>query len=267
MLRRSLFIVIGIALTAPAVSAQAAVPLGGWKVEPSNTQCIAVRSYGSGGKTMSLILKKSLIEESVQVGVLRTGFRTSAVQTDAKVGVGDRSFETTALSYPVAGDKRRVAHLINFDPGQTSALKDASELRVDVLEGVNETFPLGEMTSVWTGLDQCVLRVGAIWNVGEELEQRFEQGPKGDLQSSFNPEDYPAAAIRSMQQGTTGFLILVDEQGSPKDCTVHQTSGSAIIDARSCAIILSRARFSPAIGRDGKPAKSAYRKRITWRLQ
>ena len=267
MLARSLSFAAALVLAGSAAPATALGPLGDWKIEPSDTQCVAVRKYGTADKSMSLVLKRSLLENSVQVAVLRNGLRKNYVQSNATIGIGDQVFATTALSYPIGGNDRRVAHLINFDAVQYAALRAGSILEMSVREGFNETFLLGQMESVWTALDKCVERVGEIWNVGEERERRFETHAKGDLASLFTAGDYPKVAARSGQQGMTGFLILIDEIGRPKDCTVIQTSGSAAIDSRSCGIILVRAKFVPAMGQDGKPMKSAFRKRVNWRLQ
>jgi hypothetical protein len=47
---------------------------------------------------------------------------------------------------------------------------------------------------------------------------------------------------------------------------VTQTSGVAALDGQSCAKFSERARFEPAIGVDGKPAKDGHRTRIRWNL-
>ena len=67
--------------------------------------------------------------------------------------------------------------------------------------------------------------------------------------------------------GAVSLALLIDEQGKVADCTVTQTSGVAALDAQSCAIIKERGKFSPAIGHDGKPAKSSWLQRINWALQ
>ncbi len=61
-------------------------------------------------------------------------------------------------------------------------------------------------------------------------------------------------------------MILVDEQGKVADCTVIQTSGVAALDAQSCSVIKLGAKYKPAIGLDGKPAKSAAFQTISWKI-
>ena len=83
----------------------------------------------------------------------------------------------------------------------------------------------------------------------------------------FSSDDYPGIAVFNDQMGAVSLVLLIDEQGKVADCTVTQTSGVAALDAQSCAVIKERGKFSPAIGQDGKPAKSSWLQRINWRLE
>jgi hypothetical protein len=249
---------------APAIAAE---PTSQWKLEPSDARCVAVRQYGAPDKPITLAFKIPADGNAVQLAILRTGFRATYLQTVSSVEIDGRKFPTSALSYPTSDDRRHVTHLINLDSDPAEALRSAKTLKVDVYKGVKESFRLEPSIAVWRDLHDCVARLRETWNVGEERESRFATSGKGDLQSLFSPEDYPLAASKEMQQGTTEFLILIDEHGVPKDCTVMASSGAAILDSRSCGVILARARFSPAIGHDGVPMKSSFRKRVTWRFQ
>jgi hypothetical protein len=62
------------------------------------------------------------------------------------------------------------------------------------------------------------------------------------------------------------LALLIDETGKIADCTVIGTSGAASLDTQSCGMLKDRARFKPAIGLDGKPAKGSFIQRITWRV-
>jgi len=61
-------------------------------------------------------------------------------------------------------------------------------------------------------------------------------------------------------------LEFLDEQGKVADCTVIEPSGVASLDAQSCAVIKQGAKYKPAIGLDGKRAKSAAFQSITWKM-
>lgn len=78
--------------------------------------------------------------------------------------------------------------------------------------------------------------------------------------------DYPAAALREMQQGTTAFKLKIDPQGRVTDCAVTASSGSPALDEATCRLVTQRATFHPALDAKGKPAIGAYQNRVRWIL-
>lgn len=101
-----------------------------------------------------------------------------------------------------------------------------------------------------------------MWVAGEE------DGPKAkaSLASYITDDDYPGEAIRWEQAGTTGFALLINEEGRVADCMVTQTSSQATLDTQTCAILRERARFTPAKAKDGQPRKGRATGRIRWVL-
>ena len=79
-------------------------------------------------------------------------------------------------------------------------------------------------------------------------------------------DDYPAAAIRAEQQGTTNFAVTVSAQGLVSACEITGSSGSALLDDTSCNILSARAQFTPALDSDGHPTEAVYRNRFRWEL-
>lgn len=92
------------------------------------------------------------------------------------------------------------------------------------------------------------------------------QRARANLGSYFSTDDYPAAALRGNQQGTTGFRLTIGPNGRVSACDVTSSSGSAALDQATCRILRSRARYTPARGPDGNPTSGADSGRVTWRL-
>lgn len=80
-------------------------------------------------------------------------------------------------------------------------------------------------------------------------------------------DDYPALAVRQGHEGTVGFLLQIDSSGTPTSCSIAQTSGFEELDERTCAILMQRARFSPARDAKEKPMAAAYSSRLSWVMQ
>lgn len=69
--------------------------------------------------------------------------------------------------------------------------------------------------------------------------------PLGNVSTWFSAKDYPQEALVKRQQGGVGFQLDIDPNGLPSDCHVIQSSGSKILDDRTCTIMMARSRFRP----------------------
>jgi len=76
---------------------------------------------------------------------------------------------------------------------------------------------------------------------------------------TFNPEDYPAYAVRMNHEGRTSFRLAFGVDGRATVCTVTASSGYAELDDAACRLMKARARF--ASGRSG-----AYLGSVNWRI-
>jgi protein TonB len=92
------------------------------------------------------------------------------------------------------------------------------------------------------------------------------QRARANLNSYFSADDYPAAALRGSDQGTTGFSLTIGASGRVEACSVTSSSGSAALDQATCRILRSRARYTPARDQSGNPTSGRDSGRVTWRL-
>jgi protein TonB len=79
-------------------------------------------------------------------------------------------------------------------------------------------------------------------------------------------DDYPAAALRAEQAGTTSFRLDVDASGRVSNCTVTGSSGSALLDNTACSLLKRRARFGPAEDSNGNKIPATYSNRFRWEI-
>ncbi|MBC9032034.1 energy transducer TonB [Sphingomonas sp. JC676] len=78
-------------------------------------------------------------------------------------------------------------------------------------------------------------------------------------------DDYPVAALRAHEQGSVGFRLDIGIDGVPAHCEIAEHV-STVLDAATCAVMMARARFSPALDLKGKPAPASWRSRFRWEL-
>lgn len=90
--------------------------------------------------------------------------------------------------------------------------------------------------------------------------------PRGSLSSWVGDADYPAAALRARQEGTTTVKLAINRSGVVSGCEVTGTSGSKALDEETCRIFNRRARYKPALDTAGRPVDSAEPQKIRWQL-
>jgi len=76
---------------------------------------------------------------------------------------------------------------------------------------------------------------------------------------------YPADALENRQQGSTGLVVLIDENGNVLRASVQQTSGVPVLDQASLALVHNRLRFAAATV-DGQPLKCFFWVVVNWTL-
>lgn len=82
----------------------------------------------------------------------------------------------------------------------------------------------------------------------------------------IRPKDYPRTALRAGTEGVVRYTVAISRKGRPTDCRVIESSGDAALDARSCAMILKRAKFYPATDPAGRPIAGTLTARVFWRM-
>lgn len=83
----------------------------------------------------------------------------------------------------------------------------------------------------------------------------------------FTGDDYPAGALRAQQQGRVVYGLRIGPNGRVSNCEVRVSSGSPALDAATCRIVRSRARFTPARDSAGRPVPDQRDGDVLWRLR
>lgn len=79
-------------------------------------------------------------------------------------------------------------------------------------------------------------------------------------------QDYPSSALRNGEEGVVGARWTIGADGLVRDCLITRSSGFASLDHATCQSILKRARYAPAIDKDGKPIASINATEFVWTI-
>jgi outer membrane biosynthesis protein TonB len=254
---------LGLGLTAAAPRP----PSGRWVVEFNDAQCLASRNYGTPDSPLLLVLKAPAAGNVIQLAVIRAATQGAAAQLESEVAIDQQApLRAAAFAYTAAPNKQR-AYLVNLPADRFAAAKTAKVLSIRAKGELDEQFAISAMGPLLQVMDECVADLRKAWNVAEAGAPgaRLRQHATGSIDSMLQQVDYPA--VDQPLPGTATFVLLVDETGRVADCTVIQTSGVASLDAQTCGAVKSQARFSPAIGLDGRPAKDGVVQRVSWILE
>lgn len=92
------------------------------------------------------------------------------------------------------------------------------------------------------------------------------QSARGNLLSLFSADDYPESALSAGAQGTTTVRFEIGTTGRITSCSVISSSGNSALDAATCRVLQSRARFTPAKDSNGNPTTDSMTQSVKWVL-
>lgn len=243
-------------------------PTGKWRLDFADQRCLATRNYGSGDQPLYLALKPSPAGGLMQLIIARKAAGSSFADQGKVVlrPAGQNHISTTYLAWHDRSSKLRLMSVI-LTSAQFDQVRSATGLAVEADKELRREFGLTAMPALAGQIAVCLADLQRHWNIRPDGAPGGETraGPTGSLAKLFDSDDYPGLAIRNEQKGQVKFIVLVDEAGKQQDCTVTEASGIASLDAQTCAVIMERGKFQPAV-MDGKAIKSWMEGRIRWEL-
>lgn len=251
----------------PAV-AEPRQPTGKWVVHFDQSQCLAERTYGTAAQPLTLALKQPPMGSAMQVSVVTKKNIAEPEQVNATIRfAGQQPIQGNMVVFRPKGQALGV-YQMNLPLDQLARGAGAGSMHIQA-PGFDETFAISGLEPLTRVLAECVEDLRQTWNVDQASAGGGNARPDagGRLAGVFTADDYPPQALETGNAGAVEMALLVDEQGRVADCSVIETSGVAILDSQSCAIVRERASFTPAVGADGKPIKSAFVQRINWQAQ
>ncbi|SRR5258705_5123418 len=81
---------------------------------------------------------------------------------------------------------------------------------------------------------------------------------KGSIANVFSNDDYPPEAFKNGWEGDVGVKVHIGTDGKPRSCRILHSSGYPVLDVQTCAIVLGRARFSPARDSNGNAVEDDF---------
>lgn len=263
-------VVAGNAQAAPDVAMPLA-PSGKWVVNGDTAGCTLAREFGGPPSgVVTAALTPTTLDDAVTLVVVAP--KASALKrktpVDARLAL-EPSGASIPVRYERAGetpDGRKVARMM-FDRADMPALMAATAIRI-AAGGVAVSIAPTAGAKALAALTACEAALVRTWGVDPVAAAAAVTPPRGapDIATWLQVEDYPQDALRRRSQGATIILWQVGLDGTVSGCRTVKSAGDPVLDTAACRAIAKRARYSPALDKDGRPVASWVARTVTWSM-
>lgn len=146
--------------------------------------------------------------------------------------------------------------------------EDVDELRIMQAGEAKLALALPNLKGALDALNVCAQDFITFWGLDLEQHRVMRKRPKWTNSKRIIRQivdNYPVDALRSGEQGTVRFVVIVDEKGKVIECRQSDVTKLETLDPRVCNL-LRRAEFEPALDAEGNPMKSYYASAIRYLL-
>ena len=248
---------LGMAGEGPAIAQERPTPL--WQVDWGEQFCSLIR-LPDRSIPFALALRLAPGNGSLDMVLLRRG--------SARLPAG---LTAVALTEPRASFEIQVgvhdSDQLQFNSptdGFWDVITAAGELQLKQRTGARYRIPLADARGALQALRRCESEVMREWGIDEAQWRSLRRRPESGNLLGLRFSDYPEQALAGGTSGRVMVRVAVSAEGRPTECVPVATSGAAALDARTCQVIMARARFRPALGAAGQPVAARSIFKVTW---
>jgi Gram-negative bacterial TonB protein C-terminal len=267
----------------PPLPVQNLAPSSPWNVDYDTESCKLRRGFGEGDGRIGMEITRFLPGDTFQL--ILFGKPLAGVSSASKVTItfgelpkqeqtrfahgNDTSGEMVLIMggvalrpLPVRRDSLSgVVPVAQVQPEEEVAVKTVTFSSKPTGTFVFETGSLG---GAMAALRRCNAALIRSWGIDPDVQLRFNPVPINSPGRWVTDADYPRAARRDHRQALTSFRLLVDAKGVPSSCAIQLGLGGDEFRKITCDLLMKRARFKPALDRDGLPVAHYFLGRVNW---
>jgi TonB family protein len=240
-------------------------PSGPWAVEYAQNMCVLSRPFGTGADRLIFAFKPAPNSDSGRLMLIRAAGREMAAQGKAHILLSDGSRPDWATFWSSAA-KGNSLTAIDLRRSSLEPLFKGGSITIQAGKQINVAIHPSGMPNAMKALAKCESDLLTQWGMDEAAQAAMAKLPEREGKPFFRPDDYPDDLLDKGIQGSVGVLMNVDERGQLINCRAVETSGTPVLDEATCNVLRKRARFRPAISRDGEPMAALTYWRVTWQI-
>ncbi|MES2421246.1 MAG: energy transducer TonB [Pseudomonadota bacterium] len=262
-----LALIAAAALAEPSATAPL-TPSGKWNVDYGVTACTLGRTYATGKAETVLVLRRLPLGSWLELMVYTNHRNTEMRLGQATITVTGGGSDTSRYeSFPTQVAGKRMTRM-PVDITLFETLPADAVLQVSPEKMPGWAFVMPNAKAAFEALAKCNDATVKLWGIDPTERSRIAQPAKatGSPETWISTSDYPMTVVGQGAQGTSTILWTIGLDGRATDCRTVVTSGEPVLDKAACQAITARARYTPALGFDGKPMISHNTRKVTWRL-
>lgn len=184
----------------------------------------------------------------------------SVVPGKAGNGTTTLFFANTSLSETIEGEDE------DWDPPVAAATEAAVKNIVISYGGRERLFATGSLDKAFDALRRCTDNLVTTWGLDSKQQATLSKrpGPLSKPAAWISSSDYPPAMFARGKQALVNFRLSVSAQGTPTACEIQSSYNDKKFDEATCAALMRRARFTPAMDASGQAVPSFYLNTVRW---
>ena len=259
-------------IAAALAAAPASPPMKGngpWTVQFADKMCAMGRNFAAPDGPVTLIVKAPLLGEDYTFTLASPAdpAKKAAIGGAHLINANGARVGPFYLTSFTSTTNQRVSRF-SIDGERFKLRNVGSVLAIDLEKDGMLAFAVTGLPKALDKLEECAKGLRGKFGIDQQMLDRAttQARPVKPLVSAFRSEDYPVETMKKSEQGTVGALFFINREGRAEDCKAIESSGSKVLDRQTCAIIVNRARFTPARDAQGVVVRVPSYARISWQL-
>jgi TonB family protein len=277
-------------------------PATEWNVDYAADKCRLARGFGTGDEQVIFFLERyepgdsffllvsgkplaRFNDERAKLAFGPAGHETDRPLLDGKLG-DQAAFMTSGMtladipgsdethkSSRTRSSYNRFSNSLADTDVLLQVLKPDQEAAIDWFEvrqgGMRPVrLSLGPMGKPMAAMRTCIDELIGHWGIDVAAHRTLTRAvtPSTNPANWIGYRDYPVNLLAKGAQGLVQFRLLVGVDGKPTDCFIQESTRPKGFDDAVCKAMMTRARFDPALDKDGKPIKSYWRTAVRFQM-
>lgn len=237
-------------------------PTSPWSVHYSEYQCQLLRKFTDGPKETLFSLESGVTLNSGKIVLVIDQLTNRSRWTKASVyfGKSDNLKKYTASVFPSQPRGSTIWNIFGVDTDVFNATDKTEIFSVDFGTGEKMVFDLDGISEAFSAQTTCQKDLLEQYGFDLDSVASLQTTPKplGNAGRWVTADSYPSNALRTNRQGTVVFQLTVNKRGKGDSCKILSSSGHKDLDRVVCAGMMRRARFEPALDKNGEVVSAPW---------